>query len=57
MYMEGFRQIRLLEKLGDGWFGGWVVGGGGGRFFVNIKDWQSQSIKDVPVLKVSLVEI
>ena len=55
MYMEGFRQIRLLEKLGDGWFGGWV--GGGGRFFVNIKDWQSQSIKDVPVLKVSLVEI
>ena len=35
--------------------GGWV--GGGGSFFVNIKDWQSQSIKDVPVLKVSLVEI
>ena len=30
MYMEGFRQIRLLEKLGDGWFGGWV--GGGGHF-------------------------
>ena len=32
MYMEGFRQIRLLEKLGDGWFGGWVGGGGGGLF-------------------------
>ena len=39
MYMEGFRQIRLLEKLGDGW--GWVDGW---SVFVNIKDWQGQSI-------------
>ena len=27
MNMEGFKQIRLLEKVGDGWgWVGWVVG-------------------------------
>ena len=24
MYMEGYKQIWLLEKLGDGWGLGWV---------------------------------
>ena len=32
IYLEGFSQVRLLEKLGDGWVvvGLGVVGGGGG---------------------------
>ena len=43
--MKGLRQVRLLEKLGDGGGGG---GGGGWSVFVNIKDWQGQSnIKDI----------
>ena len=39
--MEGFSQIRQLEKLGDGG----VVVGGGGRFLLDIRIGKSQSIK------------
>ena len=33
-----FRQVKLLEKLGDGGGWGWSV-------FADIKDWQGQSTK------------
>ena len=35
IYLEGFSQVRLLEKLGDGWVVvGLGVGGGGGGGWV-----------------------
>ena len=37
MILEGYSDIWLLEKLGDGGGVGWSV-------FARVKDWQSQSI-------------